>query len=258
MGRLSRADLEAVLSLAGELGAAAPESQRADQWLLERVCVLLSAEAGGYSQFDASGTLHQDAEYPGPAFIPTEAEWEVFRTQNPFCQEAIRTRNPYIPARRLTDVVDVREFRRTELWELTGGNNLPHTIQMRMPGEPGDKWVFEVDRSGRNFSVRDVMVLNAVRSSLLAYEAHRAVADKVSRLQTTSADAIADAGLSTRENQVLDMVAEGASNSRIAERLWISPGTVRKHLEHVYLKLAVNNRTAALARTGRTTPAPHH
>ena len=55
-----------------------------------------------------------------------------------------------------------------------------------------------------------------------------------------------------RENQVLDVVAEGASNGEIAQRLSISPGTVKKHLENIFGKLDVASRTAALARTGRT------
>jgi LuxR family maltose regulon positive regulatory protein len=38
------------------------------------------------------------------------------------------------------------------------------------------------------------------------------------------------------------------TNAEIAERLWLSPGTVRRHLENVYRKLGVHTRTAALAR----------
>jgi DNA-binding CsgD family transcriptional regulator len=38
------------------------------------------------------------------------------------------------------------------------------------------------------------------------------------------------------------------TNAQIAEALWLSPATVRKHLEHVYAKLGVRTRTAAAAR----------
>jgi DNA-binding CsgD family transcriptional regulator len=54
--------------------------------------------------------------------------------------------------------------------------------------------------------------------------------------------------LTAREREILGLVSEGATNGEIAERLWITPGTVRKHLEHVYAKLGVRNRTAAAAR----------
>lgn len=53
------------------------------------------------------------------------------------------------------------------------------------------------------------------------------------------------AGLTDREVQVLRMVARGHSNRDIAVRLVISEKTVRNHVEHVYLKLGVRNRTQA-------------
>jgi len=53
--------------------------------------------------------------------------------------------------------------------------------------------------------------------------------------------------LTAREREILDLVAEGKTNSEIAERLWVSPGTVRKHLNNVYAKLGVHTRTAAAA-----------
>ena len=56
------------------------------------------------------------------------------------------------------------------------------------------------------------------------------------------------AGIARRERQVLALVAVGASNIQIARRLDISERTVAKHLQHVYVKFGVNNRTAAVAR----------
>ena len=53
--------------------------------------------------------------------------------------------------------------------------------------------------------------------------------------------------LTSREREILDLVAEGRTNAQIAERLWLSPGTVRKHLDNVYAKLGVHTRTAAAA-----------
>ncbi len=55
------------------------------------------------------------------------------------------------------------------------------------------------------------------------------------------------AALSGSERQVLDLVARGASNRDVADQLSLSEATVRKHLEHVYRKLGVTNRTAAAA-----------
>jgi DNA-binding CsgD family transcriptional regulator len=55
-------------------------------------------------------------------------------------------------------------------------------------------------------------------------------------------------GLTARERQVLAWVAQGKGNSEVAEILWVTPSTVRKHLENVYAKLGVHTRTAAVTR----------
>jgi DNA-binding CsgD family transcriptional regulator len=51
--------------------------------------------------------------------------------------------------------------------------------------------------------------------------------------------------LSASERRVLSMVAQGASNKEVAEELYVTVHTVRKHLENTYRKLGVTNRTAA-------------
>ncbi|MEU4774333.1 response regulator transcription factor [Micromonospora sp. NPDC023644] len=53
--------------------------------------------------------------------------------------------------------------------------------------------------------------------------------------------------LSRRETEVLQLVAEGLSNQQISRRLHLSPATVKTHLVHVYGKLGVDSRTAAVA-----------
>ena len=53
------------------------------------------------------------------------------------------------------------------------------------------------------------------------------------------------AGLTTREVEVLRLLARGLSNKQIAERLVISPKTASNHIEHIYTKLGVTNRALA-------------
>ncbi|MFZ0161390.1 MAG: LuxR C-terminal-related transcriptional regulator [Kineosporiaceae bacterium] len=53
--------------------------------------------------------------------------------------------------------------------------------------------------------------------------------------------------LSGREREVLSLLAEGLSNQRIAERLYLSPLTVKVHLRTIYSKLGVGSRTQAVA-----------
>jgi DNA-binding CsgD family transcriptional regulator len=51
--------------------------------------------------------------------------------------------------------------------------------------------------------------------------------------------------LTRREIEVLSWVATGKTNAQIAEVLSIAPGTVKKHLDHIYEKLGVSSRTDA-------------
>lgn len=53
-------------------------------------------------------------------------------------------------------------------------------------------------------------------------------------------------GLTEREGEVLHWLAEGKSNPEIGVILGVSPRTVGKHVEHIYAKLGVESRTAAL------------
>jgi DNA-binding response OmpR family regulator/DNA-binding CsgD family transcriptional regulator len=67
----------------------------------------------------------------------------------------------------------------------------------------------------------------------------------------TSADMPAEfsseLGLTTREGEVLSWLSKGKTNRDIAQILGLSPRTVDKHLEQIYAKLGVENRTAAAA-----------
>ncbi|WP_405011163.1 response regulator [Kitasatospora sp. NBC_01539] len=69
-----------------------------------------------------------------------------------------------------------------------------------------------------------------------------AVADRLMDRMRTPAVA-----LSLREVQVLELVARGLPNLEVARRLHISQATVKSHLVHVYAKLDVDSRTAAVA-----------
>ncbi|PLC06142.1 helix-turn-helix transcriptional regulator [Variovorax sp. RO1] len=56
------------------------------------------------------------------------------------------------------------------------------------------------------------------------------------------------AGLTPREGDVMHWLSQGKTDAEIAALLTISPRTVHKHLEHVYVKLGVETRTAAVMR----------
>lgn len=51
------------------------------------------------------------------------------------------------------------------------------------------------------------------------------------------------AELSVREKDVLRLIAKGLTNREIAQRLFISPHTVKNHVSHIYQKIGMDDRT---------------
>src|SRR5437773_659707 len=78
-----------------------------------------------------------------------------------------------------------------------------------------------------------------------------AVEEMLARIRVPLANAPAEfsseLGLTTREGEVLSWLSKGKTNRDIAQILGLSPRTVDKHLEQIYSKLGVENRTAAAA-----------
>ena len=104
------------------------------------------------------------------------------------------------------------------------------------------------ERDEPDFSERDRVVLELLRPH---FRAREALADLQRRARAPGAER--DAGdtpeptapLTPREREILNLVRQGRTNSQIAAELWITPGTVKKHLENVYEKLGVAGRAAA-------------
>ena len=60
--------------------------------------------------------------------------------------------------------------------------------------------------------------------------------------------AVKKLGISKREFEVLELVAAGHSNQEIADRLYVSPSTIKTHVSNVLAKLDASRRTEAIAR----------
>jgi DNA-binding NarL/FixJ family response regulator len=75
----------------------------------------------------------------------------------------------------------------------------------------------------------------------------RAVLRRVTRPGAAAAGAAPETSLTTREREVLGLLASGLSQSEIAARLFISPKTVSGHIQRVLVKLGVHSRAQAVA-----------
>ena len=119
-----------------------------------------------------------------------------------------------------------------------------------------DHRVFEALKAGANGyllkSSTPDQILDAVRelsaggSPMSAHVARRVVAHL--RPPGGAAHALANAGLSDRENQVLALLSDGLLYKEIGDRLGISVGTIKQHIHRIYEKLHVQNRTEAVNR----------
>ena len=123
-----------------------------------------------------------------------------------------------------------------------------HQIAVNLPSPDGQVIGIALNRARTDFSEADRALLSVLRAPLI-----RALlrARRRNQAQHALARPVCDgpAELTGRELQVLQLAALGRTNLAIAHALGISPRTVAKHLEHIYRKLAVTSRTAAVTRT---------
>lgn len=61
--------------------------------------------------------------------------------------------------------------------------------------------------------------------------------------------------LTDREQQILQLIAQGRTNRQIARQLSICESTTENHIHHIYIKLHITNRAQAVAHAFRMGPA---
>ncbi|MFS0296303.1 response regulator [Corynebacterium striatum] len=86
-------------------------------------------------------------------------------------------------------------------------------------------------------ALHDAVLATAVGKRTLAPEVAALLAERITRPEVA---------LSSRELEILEALATGKSNKELAQRLFISEATVKTHLIHIYQKLGVDTRTAAV------------
>ncbi|MGW2937067.1 response regulator [Streptomyces sp. NPDC001156] len=145
-------------------------------------------------------------------------------------------------------------------------------MDLRMPGGSGVEAIATLTRSGARAKIlvlttydTDSDTLPAIEAGATGYllkdaprdelfTAVRAAAEGRTVLSPAVASRLVSAvratgnePLSVREREVLALVAKGTSNREIARVLFISEATVKTHLTHLYTKLGVKDRAAAVA-----------
>jgi DNA-binding CsgD family transcriptional regulator len=180
--------------------------------------------------------------------------WQSYadvRSQDPLPSGVITTRKTSLPlgqALRFSDFIPLRKLRRLDLHErVCRPLGVDYVMKLFLHTRSGG-CSFVFDGAHRDFSERDRAILNTLAPHLSRLH-QRATAASVPIRQDTAVGA-----LTHREQQVLQLAAGGLTNRQIADTLYIAPGTVRKHLDNIYAKLAVPNRTTAARRIFAAVP----
>ena len=150
--------------------------------------------------------------------------------------------HPQGGVRRISDSLGTPEFRAGGLYnEYYRSIGMDHAIAMPLFVDRGLLVSFVLNRKGRDFSDRECALLDLVRGPLSAFYRN-------AQAHTREQRGFAALPVTAREREVLTWLAAGKTDREIAEILSANPRTVQKHLQHIYEKLGVETRTAAVMR----------
>ncbi len=165
--------------------------------------------------------------------------------------------------RRISDLVSRHDFLRSALYaDYYRRIGLEYVIAMPLFHGPQMLVSVVLNRRGRDFDERDRERLELLRPHLaFLYRHARQLAAALPGTAPSPPPPLplplpgllppepcSFSGLTLREGQVMHWLGFGKTDAEIAALLSISPRTVQKHLEHVYVKLGVETRTAAVMR----------
>jgi DNA-binding CsgD family transcriptional regulator len=170
--------------------------------------------------------------------------------------------------RRISDELSMNEFRRTALYaDHYRRIGIDRVIALPLLSDGRMLVSFVMNRVGPDFSERERQRLELLRPHLShlyriygssgAAPGTHVGAETISNQAHPLPRTPQTARLTPREAEVLQWIACGKTDADVAALLGLSPRTVQKHLEHIYLKLGVETRTAAAMRAYTRTPGLH-
>ena len=258
MGQLTGQHVSQALRLISEAGAFT-HTRALVQHVVTRLPQLVGSELTTLSDCDLTTDTRHVVSFPNNAISSTErACFDQFIHQHPLVQFHSQWTNQR--ARRISDCLPVSWFRRTELYnEYYRRIGIGHVVALPLITGRNRIVSFVLNRERRDFGERDIQMLDLLRPGLatlysraLQAETMRAdLADMAAKLRSkgVAMRRLPDgAALTPREQEVLMWLGRGKSNAQIAAILAMSPRTVQKHLERIFEKLGVENRTAAVLR----------
>jgi len=204
---------------------------------LELLARAIPGESVTYSEWDTTGpprttTLVAEPVVPISPHV-VEARRELCCS---YALSVVRRRSEQ-RALKISDFMPLGELHRSEYYDgVLKPLGIEHELRVWLTAPRGTSRVFAFSRSQRHgdFGERDRALLELLRPFLVAIRNRRDIQNGA-------------ASLTEREVEILRLVARGMTNREIASLLFVSPYTVRTHLEHVFEKLGVHSRAAAIA-----------
>jgi DNA-binding CsgD family transcriptional regulator len=247
VAKLTKADLRGVLELLYDLGSL-PAADPFPLPVLNRLGALVGAQKTGYGEFSFTESgrsyvaQHRLNNRTEPAWL-AEALKRWWHQDPIVCRLHARAVEPLA----VSDRVSRRTFQRLEYFQhVHRPFGTADCVRLFLPAPNRTSRFFWFDQEQWGLKQRERELLQLLRPHFVLWRGRWAAPACPNAFELTA-----------REQEVLHEAANGATNREIAEKLWISPHTVRTHLHHIFEKLDVRTRTeaAALIRTGSIGPA---
>jgi DNA-binding CsgD family transcriptional regulator len=235
VAKLTTADLRAALAVVYDLSSLTS----VDPFplpVLDQLGTLLGAHRTGYGEFSITDG---GRNYSTISLVQnrTEPPWVAEGYARLWHQDPItcRVHARAVEPMAVSDRVSMPAFRRLEFFQdLHRPFGTADYVRLFLPAPNAMSRFFFFDQGRWGLNQRERDLLGLLRPHLVLWR---------SRWRAPASPAVCE--LTAREREVLQAVADGATNREVASQLWISPHTVRTHLEHIFEKLDVRTRTEA-------------
>ncbi|MBX0292333.1 LuxR C-terminal-related transcriptional regulator [Hymenobacter sp. HSC-4F20] len=214
--------------------------------LSEAAALAIQAETACFDGVDPSGRIGHLGAYPEAMFSVLDfPQLAAQLPEHPLFPALIEQR--WTQPVRTTDVVSLKRFLNSSLhYDFYRPLAITHQLVVGLSVAHYGQITCAINRSHRDFTATDQALLQLL---VPHFQAAVRLSQTVRELQQAAPAARpATRELTPRETVILEHLMRGLSDKEISRVCNISPRTVQNHLQNIYAKLEVDNRTAALCR----------